>query len=393
MPPRLRRVLFWTHLTAGLCLALPIFVLCITGFLMTYERQMEARVEHLHFKSHPPASDAPALGFEALIAAIHGARGVEPESITVFADAARPLEIQLPGKPPSVLYIDSYSGAILGEPSPNFRQVFRRIRAWHLALGVSGKQHLHFRALVNGANLAAFFLAVFGVFLWMPRRWRWQSLRPVIMLHRNQRGRARDFNWHNAIGIWSAAPLLIIIWTAMAMSYGWARQLTDRVIRAGNAEWLAWHGADAAAVATGFAVPDNEVPGAPLNSLDALMAHAKAQKPGWKAITMLVPRREAKRLYFTIDMNGDGIREIFGLGLDPAGRMVSLVREGGDGVSSTTFVRYGHTGEAWGIAGQTIAGIASFGGAMLVWTGISLSLRRFRLWRSRGRAHAAHNRP
>ncbi len=43
-------------------------------------------------------------------------------------------------------------------------------------------------------------------------------------------------------------------------------------------------------------------------------------------------------------------------------------------------MRFAHTGEALGIPGQTIAGIVSAGGAVLVWTGLSLALRRFRSW-------------
>ncbi|MFI5328946.1 MAG: PepSY domain-containing protein, partial [Candidatus Rokuibacteriota bacterium] len=47
------------------------------------------------------------------------------------------------------------------------------------------------------------------------------------------------------------------------------------------------------------------------------------------------------------------------------------------------WVRPLHTGEAGGLAGQTIAFLASAGGAMLVWTGIALAWRRFRSWRRR----------
>jgi len=44
-------------------------------------------------------------------------------------------------------------------------------------------------------------------------------------------------------------------------------------------------------------------------------------------------------------------------------------------------VRFGHTGELGGIAGQLIAGTASFGGVILVWTGLALAVRRFAGWR------------
>jgi len=45
-----------------------------------------------------------------------------------------------------------------------------------------------------------------------------------------------------------------------------------------------------------------------------------------------------------------------------------------------SFLRFAHTGEVAGVVGQTVAGLASLGGAFLVWTGISLALRRLRAW-------------
>jgi uncharacterized iron-regulated membrane protein len=48
-----------------------------------------------------------------------------------------------------------------------------------------------------------------------------------------------------------------------------------------------------------------------------------------------------------------------------------------------SFLRFAHTGEYFGLAGQTIAGIASLGGVVLVWTGLALALRRFAAWRKR----------
>ena len=53
------------------------------------------------------------------------------------------------------------------------------------------------------------------------------------------------------------------------------------------------------------------------------------------------------------------------------------------GVQARRWVRFLHTGEALGLAGQTLAGLASAAAALLVWTGLSLALRRFMRWRIR----------
>lgn len=45
-----------------------------------------------------------------------------------------------------------------------------------------------------------------------------------------------------------------------------------------------------------------------------------------------------------------------------------------------SIMRFAHTGEVIGIAGQTIAGLVSTGGAVLVLTGLALAIRRLRAW-------------
>jgi hypothetical protein len=56
-------------------------------------------------------------------------------------------------------------------------------------------------------------------------------------------------------------------------------------------------------------------------------------------------------------------------------------------------LRFAHTGEVAGIVGQTVAGLASAGGALLVWTGLALAWRRFRSWSARRRDSARHSIP
>jgi uncharacterized iron-regulated membrane protein len=56
------------------------------------------------------------------------------------------------------------------------------------------------------------------------------------------------------------------------------------------------------------------------------------------------------------------------------------------GRRARSFLRFAHTGEYFGLAGQTVGGLVSAVGAVLVYTGLALSLRRFLAWlRRRGR--------
>jgi uncharacterized iron-regulated membrane protein len=51
-------------------------------------------------------------------------------------------------------------------------------------------------------------------------------------------------------------------------------------------------------------------------------------------------------------------------------------------------LRFAHTGEVLGLAGQTVAGLVSLGATLLVWTGLALSARRLLAWRGRRQRRA-----
>ena len=363
MRSRVRKVVFWTHLAAGLIVALPIFAMCITGALLTYQTQMRAWMDRWGVKSHPPAPGAQPLNVEALIRNTREVRGVAPELITVFPGPTQPVEVDLNRKLGS-LYLDAYSGAVIGEPSRKTRQFFNKVTAWHVLLGVTGPHRRQSRALVRGANMVVLILAMLGIYLWIPRG--------IVVPRWGRTGRARDFNWHNSIGIWSVIPILAIAWTGVAMSCGWANRLTSWIVGTPNTEWRGGERtASRAEVLTQAA------------SLDALLARAKRQSAQWKAITMAVPHDDSDPVDFAIDMSGyGGIGKTGALDLDRTGKVVLFVPAGSNHIAAD-YIRYGHTGEMWGVAGQTIAGAASLGGAVLVWTGVALSLRRLRSWRAR----------
>src|SRR5690606_26290604 len=49
------------------------------------------------------------------------------------------------------------------------------------------------------------------------------------------------------------------------------------------------------------------------------------------------------------------------------------------------WMRFTHTGESFGFVGQLIGFVACLGGALLVYTGVALSVRRFARWLKRRR--------
>jgi uncharacterized iron-regulated membrane protein len=119
-------------------------------------------------------------------------------------------------------------------------------------------------------------------------------------------------------------------------------------------------------------------------TLDALWRRAESEVPGWRTVSLRVPTASGAPAVFTID-KGDGGQPHLRSTLTLDSRTGEIARH--ETFSDLTLgrrirntMRFAHTGEVLGIPGQTIAGIVSAGGAVLVWTGLALAWRRFRTW-------------
>jgi uncharacterized iron-regulated membrane protein len=249
------------------------------------------------------------------------------------------------------------------------------------------------RAVTGACNLAFLGLALSGVYLWWPHAWTAQHTRAILAFRRTSTGRARDFNWHNVIGFWCLVPIVVMALSGVVMSYPWANALLYRVTRselpapAGGRDGGP-AGARAGAVPRADAAPRAIDPAA-LQAIDRAFPRAQAAVPEWRTITMRVPARAGGPLAFTITG---------GASWNPMARS-QLTLDGATlevrqwqpyaaqslGQRARGWMRFGHTGELFGVTGQIVAGVACLGGVFLVWTGVSLAVRRFFAWRVRRR--------
>jgi uncharacterized iron-regulated membrane protein len=129
-------------------------------------------------------------------------------------------------------------------------------------------------------------------------------------------------------------------------------------------------------------------------SLDTLAGRAVAVAPpaGWYSVQLRLPAPDAaKREVAATVSTARALRpdRRATVTLD-AGSAVVLKRQRyadlDAGRRARGWARFLHTGEAFGVAGQTVALLVSLAGAGLVWTGLALALRRLRRALARRRA-------
>jgi uncharacterized iron-regulated membrane protein len=370
---RLRKIIFWCHLPVGVIAGIVILNMCVTGVLLTYEKQITSWADTRGYRSAPPATQTQHLSVETLIAKARDARGATPTSVTLKSDPSVPAEIGFGRE--SSLFVNPYTGAVLGEGSQRVRSFFRGVTEWHRWLGARGDNRNVARAITGACNLGFLFLVTSGFFLWWPRNWNLKSVRNVIWFRRRLPSKARDFNWHNTIGFWSAVPLFIVVLSAVVISYSWAGNLVYRVV--GESPPAPRPNQPSPAPSSNSSKPV-------LNNLDAAWLRAEQQDGDWRSITLQLPTSDSAPLTFNIDR---------GTGGQPQKRsQLVLDRASGDVVRWEPFstytrgrqlrsiLRFAHTGEVAGIFGQTIAGLVSIGGAVLVVTGLALATRRLLAW-------------
>jgi uncharacterized iron-regulated membrane protein len=368
-----RKILFWMHLTAGLTAGVIIFIMCVTGALLAFERQLIEYSEH-DVRHVASASGAARLSAQQVIEKLREARpNAKPSSIAVANEPGATWAVSLARE--GQLYLDPYTGAVVGEGNKTVRGAMTELRNWHRYVAMSGDGRPVGKAITGAANLLFLFLAMSGIYIWFPRQLRWSAIKPVIWFRGGLRGKPRNFNWHNTIGFWTSLFLILFTLTATVISYQWASNLLNTL--------------------TGNEIPppaqsqQNASQGEKLyeypNDLDPGWATAAAKSPTWRSISLRLPV-EKDSAVFTID---EGIYwNIFGrstLTVDAnSGAQTKWEPYGAQNSARQlrSWFRFTHTGETGGIVGQIIGFIACVGGAFLVWTGFSLALRRFRNWRS-----------
>ncbi|MGC4073361.1 MAG: PepSY-associated TM helix domain-containing protein [Nibricoccus sp.] len=226
-----RKILFWTHLVVGITGGLVIAMLAFTGATMAFEPQILAALERDARVVTPPSADAPRLPIDDLVKKLREKNPeARPQSITVSADPTAATILSL-GREESY-YANPYTGE-LRQPSEKSKKVhdfIHLMESCHRWLTLEGDQRPIGKGITGAANLIFFALLVSGIYLWWPRNWSWRAMRPSVWFVRSARGKARDWNWHNVIGLWSAPILLITTLTGAIMSYTWANNLLFRAV-------------------------------------------------------------------------------------------------------------------------------------------------------------------
>ncbi len=366
----LRKTFFWLHLTAGVTAGIVILLMSATGVFLAFERQIVAFAERDVRATAADTSRAPVPLSRIIAAAASAAPDAKPSNVVIRSDRLAPVAVAFGRE--RTIFVNPYTGAVLGEGASRVRGFFEANKSLHRWLLMKGEARDRGKAITGAANLVFLFIVFSGLVIWIPRRRTRTAFRNAMFFRRGLHGRARDFHWHHVFGIWAFLPLVAIVFSAVVISYPWASRLVYRAFGSTPPKQQQ---------------PANERSGGKLDLalLDRLSTAARAESarlaPQWKSLSVRLPLSSKGPVAFALDEgNGGRPDKRSQLMIDPkTARLVEHKTYAGQeaGQQARAWLRWIHTGEAGGIPGQFVAMLASAAAVVLAYTGLALALRRF----------------
>ncbi|MFT2090195.1 PepSY-associated TM helix domain-containing protein [Paraglaciecola sp. 2405UD69-4] len=363
----IRKFFFWFHLIIGCSAALFIFLMSFTGVALTYERQVIQSAQKADFPEiHTDNANRLSLDKVAFIAKSYPAE--KAVTISFSNEPNAPFVIKEGRK--TLAYLNPFNGAELTEPGQGTREFMGKVRAFHRWLTLDGKFSETGRWVNGISNIIFFLLALTGLYLWLPAKFKRRAFKQkLILTKKHPNKQARNYQWHNTFGFYMAPVLIVVIFTAFFFSFKWPGKTLETLVST-----------DTKSFPKAITLP-SKISLQPISTQELFLAASKAN-PNWNTFSFSVAAKAQSLQIFDLDMGNGGEPQ--------KKKSVYLDTLSGELVAEKTFddystyrkirnyIRFLHTGEVYGLIGQTIAGVASLLACLLVYTGIMMSLRRWK---------------
>lgn len=362
-----RKIIFWSHLVLGVSAGVIIFIMSATGVVLTYERQIlewqESRFTVV--ESH----GASRLTTDQALSVV---RQKHPDEHHFYLRQVNRPGAAIPvwaGRDSYLLH--PYTGEILLTGPTTLSGFFRWNENLHRWLLADGSLRPITKNITAYSNLVFLFLIITGLYLWLPKNMRWKVVKQSLLFRRQHNSRrSRYLNWHKVFGVWTLIPLFFIVCTATIFHFPWANKLLysayGEVIPAREQHPELEH------------LEDGKQSYETLFRIAQQHSNLHSQRP-WYSMWMEVGETAGEVRFFIDATIGLHPEHAYSLYLDADTGDVVKAKTQADwskGDRAWDVARYLHTGEYFGLPGQTIAGLASLAACILVFTGFFLSWKR-----------------
>ncbi len=353
---RKRSIWFHLHFWIGWVSAIPVALVCLTGAFLIFEGAI-FRWEHSDLYQLEPEGAPMSIGqvlshYESADPPLRVNHLGVPKSPT-HSYSAYCTEIRPEGNRGGRVFLNPYTG--------EFSRIGDGFSISHLLIAV----HRHLAAGRTGQLIVAIssivlaITCIIGLVLWWPLRGR-------TFVRAWKRGQALD--WHNALGLVALAPLIVMAITGIFFT--WNRPIFTKLEKLQGAPSRI----------------ENPVVSAPEGTarvpFDTVVERVRQSLPGLRITGVQPSNRNQSPHTFILDADGNNWR-VF---MNPyTGE--EILRTNGSGTGPVGWLRsnFGklHTFGPYGLVARVVWGLFSLVGAILVVTGVWVSVKRWRRTKSR----------
>ncbi|MCM2679253.1 PepSY-associated TM helix domain-containing protein [Echinimonas agarilytica] len=363
----IKKTLFWAHLVLGCSAALFIFLMSISGVALTYERQMIQAAQRADYPVAPSTQSQP-LEMDEVVDFIENYHFKKTPQIQISHEQSAPVVLKDGRR--TVAYLNPYTGEKLDSLGEGTVTFFKKLRAFHRWLTFDGS-FSETGSWVNGISNAFFLvLVISGIYLWFPQRFKARAFKQKLTLNgRYANSKARNYQWHNVFGLYMAPILFVVVFTALFFSFKWPGEALKNFATSESPLFPSQLVLQELNVDTALPLAQQ---------LDAV----KQAFPQWQTIQFSLSNRNEGVSVYQVDYgNGGEPQKRFSVALNTSNANVletQSFEQLSDYRKVRSYIRFLHTGEIYGLVGQTLAGIASLLACLLVYTGIMLSWTRWK---------------
>jgi len=328
-----RRLVFNIHLYLALSVGVFIAILGVTGAIMAFETELDHVLHGKYAYVEPGVSRLPLAEIGAAVGKVYPGERIVGYSFwgPRLADL-----VALPGKQ---VYVNPYTGAVLGERSsgPDF---LSRVHQLHLRLLIQTKADPG-KTIMSWAGVAILLLAVSGIYLW------WPYMR--VTVRGPLWGRRFWLDLHNAVGICSFAFLIVL--AATGIFIGFEETTVPLAYRLTKSERMQLP----------RAIPAPPRGARPIG-VDQAVAIARAAIPGAEPFQIGVPGPRGAyqvRSHFPEDLTGGGRSFVVVDQWTGAVLFAQGSRTAPAGTRLVNFNRAEHTGDVFGVGSKTVMSLMS----------------------------------
>ena len=212
------------HLWLSLPLGIVISITCFTGAVLIFEKEITESIQRRYY--YVDSVGDQKISFADAISAVEPLLEEDQRitGIVVSPDASRTWKVSLSSPKHAAVYVNQYSGEVLGSPKRlSFFSTMFRLHRWLMDTRPAEKGAIYWGKMIVGiSTLACVILLLTGVVLWIPKSVQMLKNRSKISVTRGWRRFLYDL--HVAGGIYATLLVLAMALTGLTWSFEWYRE-------------------------------------------------------------------------------------------------------------------------------------------------------------------------